>query len=366
MGPEAGHSASTEQSFDGATAADADGLASHFRAALDEIRGLVRAREPISIDAVVHRFVHGGARFRKAVRLSPGIREALDGLTELAPLHNPTSLRLLDAAGAALPEVPQVVTFDTAFHTTLEPEAFTYPLPLEITEPRALRRFGFHGLSCAYSASRVAELLGHPPGLRLVVAHLGQGASVTAIADGRSVDTTMGFTPLEGLMMGTRSGSVDPGLLLHLQRRGGMSAADLESLLNHDSGLLGVSGLASDMRVLLDAAQRGDGRASLAIRMFVHRARQAIGAMAVTLGGVDALVFTGGIGEHAATVRAAIGEGLGCLGLELDPALNESVRPDAIVSSAASKGRILVITAREDVAMAREARACLSATESAR
>ncbi len=330
------------------------------RAVRDVQQAGAAGKDLAAIDAVVHRVVHGGTRFREPVRLTAEVRAALSRLAELAPLHNPSSLETIDSALKELPEVPHVAVFDTAFHATLPPEAFTYPLPAAWTETWELRRFGFHGLSCAYSTGRAAEMLGRPPrGLRLVIAHLGNGASVTAVANGRSVDTSMGFTPLEGLMMGERSGSIDPGLLLHLQLRCGVSAAELEDKLNHASGLRGVSGVSSDMRKVMNASRAGDRRAALALAIFAHRVRQAIGSMAATLGGVDALVFTGGIGEHAGEIRADVCEGLGCLGLELDARLNAKARPDAVVSSAASSGTILVIEAREDLVMAREATACL-------
>jgi acetate kinase len=288
------------------------------------------------------------------------VREALAELSGLAPLHNPSSLEAIDAALVELPEVPHVAVFDTAFHATLAPEAFTYPLPMEWTEGLGLRRFGFHGLSHSYSAGRAVELLGRgAEGLRLVIAHLGNGASVTAVANGRSVDTTMGFTPMEGLMMGTRSGSVDPGLLLHLLLACGFSAATLDQGLNHASGLVGVSGVSSDLRQVAEASRSGNPRATLALAIFAHRARQAVGAMAVTAGGVDALVFTGGIGEHSVEMRAAVCSGLSCLGLELDASLNAAARPDAVVSSPGSPGAILVVEAREDITMARAAAACL-------
>jgi acetate kinase len=313
-----------------------------------------------AIEGVAHRVVHGGARFTQPVRITPEVRAALTELTPIAPLHNPPSLDVIDAAMAALPEVPHVAVFDTAFHATLSPEARTYPLPYDWSERWGLRRFGFHGLSHAYGARRAAEMIGHSPdGLHVIVAHLGNGASITAVRGGKSVETTMGFTPMEGLMMGTRSGSIDPGLLLYLQRTCGISAEELDHVLNYESGLLGVSGLSSDMRTLNDAAAAGDQRASLAIRMFAHRARQAIGALAVTLGRVDVLVFTGGIGEHSAQTRTAICDGLSCVGLELNEEANVSMRPDAVLSSSRSPGRILVITSREDVTMADAAMSCL-------
>jgi len=355
------HRAWIQESLDEPSTPDSGNLASAVRRVVEEVRARTAADpEMVSVDAVAHRFVHGGSRFIGPVLVTREIRAVLSELSDLAPLHNPASLQVLDAASQELRDVPHVAVFDTAFHATLSPEAFTYALPLDWAPLRGLRRFGFHGLSCAYSSGRAAELLGSSSkDLRLIVAHLGHGASVTAILGGRSVDTTMGFTPLEGLVMGTRSGSVDPGLLLHLLLRAGVQALELEETLNHASGLLGVSGISADMRVLLEEARGGSARASLAIRLFARRARQAIGAMAATLGGVDALVFTGGIGERAASVRAEICDGLACLGLNLDPDLNASAHPDAIVSSTASAGRILILTAREDITMARETVTCL-------
>src|SRR5262245_7561247 len=313
-------------------------------------------------EAVVHRIVHGGTRFIEPVLLTPGIREALTGLADLAPLHLPPSLEVLDAAHRLLPDVPQVLVFDTAFHATLSPEAYTYPLPREWSERWGLRKFGFHGLSPAWSSGRAAELLARPPkSLRLIVAHLGSGASVTAVEGGRSVETTMGFTPLEGLMMGSRSGSVDPGLLLHLERRCGIAAPELEQALYHASGLLGVSGVSSDFRKVLEARRAGDPAARLAFRIFARRTRQAVGAMAATLGGVDALVFTGGIGEHSPELREEACEGLECLGLDLDDRANAAARPDVRISREGSPATILVVAAREDLMMARAASAVLTA-----
>jgi acetate kinase len=315
----------------------------------------VRRRDAsLAIDAVAHRVVHGGARFTAPVRITRDVRASLGELNEVAPLHNPPSLAVIDAAMSMLPDVPHFAVFDTAFHATLSPEAFLYPLPWEWTERWGLRRFGFHGPSHEYAARRAAEMLDRAPdGLRVVVAHLGNGASVTAVRSGASIDTTMGFTPLEGLMMGTRSGSIDPGLIIYLQRTCGVPVEELDRALNKESGLLGVSDVSADMRKVLSAAASGNERAALALRMFTHRARKAIGAMTVTLGGADALVFTGGIGEHSPDVRASICEGLSCVGLELDRRANQTATLDAIVSTPDSRSRILVIAAREDITIAR-------------
>jgi acetate kinase len=304
--------------------------------------------------AVGHRMVHGG-EFTAPVRITSEVRSRVASLAELAPLHNPPGLEALAAAESALPQVPHVAVFDTAFHATLPPAARTYPLPSTWTEEWGIRRFGFHGLNHAYCASRAAEMLGrHVEELRLVICHLGHGCSATAVRGGRSIDTTMGFTPLEGLMMATRSGSVDPGILTHVQLRHGLAAKQVDDVLNHHSGLLGVSGISADMREVLAAARAGDDRARLAVDVYAHRVRQAIGALTVTLGGVDALVFSAGVGENSAEVRAATCRGLDCLGLYLDPEANARCRPDADVARQGATERILLIAAREDLAMLSE------------
>jgi acetate kinase len=300
--------------------------------------------------AVGHRVVHGGEH-TGSVRITREVRERLAALTELAPLHNPPALEALAAAEAVLPDVPHVAVFDTAFHATLSPAARTYPVPREWID-WGIRRYGFHGLSHAYCAKRAAELLARSAdGLRLVICHLGHGCSASAVRDGRSIDTTMGFTPLDGLMMATRCGSLDPGIVTHVQLHHGLGPKQIDDALNHRSGLLGVSGISADMREVRAAVQRGDDRAKLAIDIYVHRVRQAIGALAVTLGGVDALVFTAGVGENDAEIRAAVVRGLDCLGLELDAEANARCRPDADVARRGTRARILVIGTREDLAM---------------
>jgi len=307
-----------------------------------------------ALAAVGHRFVHGGP-FTSTVRITLEIRTRLEALADLAPLHNPPSLAALAAAEEFLPKVPQVAVFDTSFHATLPARAFTYPVPERWTREWGIRRFGFHGLSHAYCARRAAELLGKPiVDLRLVICHLGHGCSAAAVEGGRCVDTTMGFTPLEGLMMGTRSGTLDPSIVLHVQEKHGLTTAAVETALNRESGLLGVSGVSADMREVLAAADAGNERARLALAIYAHRVRQAIGALTVTMGGVDALVFTAGVGEHAAPVREAICWGLECLGLALDHKANGVLHPDADVAREDSFGRILIIATREDVTMLRE------------
>jgi acetate kinase len=310
-------------------------------------------RQAPDVDAVGHRVVHGGSRFRQTVLVDDAVRRGISDLTPLAPLHNQAALAGIEAAMRRYPTVPQIATFDTAFHATIPDAAAIYPLPWEWTESMGLRRFGFHGLSVQYAIRRVSEMLGARP-RRVVVAHLGSGCSVSAVADGRSVDTSMGLTPLEGLMMARRSGSVDPGLLLYLLSHGGLDVATIDAGLNERSGLLGVSGVSSDMRKVLAAADNRDARAGLAVEIFVHRLVAAIGSMVAVLGGLDALIFTGGIGEHSPRIRAAVASRLGYLGIELDADANARAETDADVSVTSAPARLLVLTAREDLAVLAE------------
>jgi acetate kinase len=311
-------------------------------------------------DAIGHRIVHGGERYRHAVRVDRGVRAALGELVELAPLHQRKSLAALDAVSDALPDLPAVACFDTAFHATLPAAASTYALPAEWRERWGLRRYGFHGLSHGWVARRAPELLGREPAdLRIVSCHLGAGASLCAIADGRSLDTTMGFTPLDGLVMATRSGSVDPGILLWLAGKEGLTIAELEDALEHRSGLLGLAGSAN-MREITARAQESDESAQLALDVHVHRLRGSIAAMAAALGGLDALVFTGGVGERSAEVRSRAVAGLGFLDVALDEAANHDASGDADVSAAGTRVRTLVIAAREDVEIAGQTRIALT------
>ena len=313
------------------------------------------------IDAVGHRVVHGGRRFTGAVRITPEVQSAIGELSELAPLHNPASLRGIRAIEQTLPWVPQIAVFDTAFHTTLPEAAQTYALPRTWTTKWGIHRYGFHGLSHAYCSRRAAEMLGHNDS-RLVIAHLGNGASVSAVRNGICVDTSMGFTPLEGAVMGTRSGTLDPGVLLYLLRRKGLTVEQLDYALNYESGLLGLSGISSDMRqILKEVPNCPDAR--LALEVYIHRLVQTIGAMAATLGGVDGLVFTAGVGENSAQVRELVCENLGHLGLELDATANARYKPDADVASRASAGRILVISTREDLTIVRETKRLIRSGE---
>jgi acetate kinase len=311
------------------------------------------AELPAAPEVAGHRIVHGGERFQAAARLDPDVLAALRQLTALAPLHQPKSLAAARAVSLALPDVPAVACFDTAFHAGLPDEASTYALPRHWRERYGVRRYGFHGLSHCYAARRAGEL--SPGARRLVTCHLGAGASLCAVLDGRSVDTTMGFTPLEGLAMATRSGSVDPGLLLWLQQHEELSVSRMAYALEHESGLLGLAGT-SDMREVL---ARDDPQARLALGVYLHRLRAGIGAMAATLDALDALVFTGGVGERSARVRDLACRGLSHLGVAIDATRNGAVDGDTDVRADGSTVAVLVVRAREDLEIARQARALL-------
>lgn len=313
---------------------------------------------PPEIAAAAVRVVHGGRDFRQATLVDAGVLERLRALSSLAPLHNPRALRLIDGVREARPGLPVVACFDTAFHRTLPAAATTYPVPGSWTERWGLRRFGFHGLSHAYASRRAAELLGSLPH-RMVSCHLGAGASLCAIEDGRSIDTTMGFTPMEGLMMATRSGSVDPGLVLFAMRQG-LTVDDVERVLDRESGLLGVSGISADFREVRAAADAGDVAAVLALDVFRHRLVQGIAAMVASLGGIDALVFTGGVGENQARLRQETCDGLLFLGVRLNAENADLSAQDHRLSLDGSPVAVVVVRAREDLEMARQSEALLS------
>jgi acetate kinase len=309
-----------------------------------------------TVDVVGHRVVHGGTQFCESVVIDAKVKAAIAHWGKLAPLHNPPALTAIEAAEAAFPGIPQVAVFDTAFYRNLPRKAFVFPLPYEYYQKWGVRRFGFHGTSYSYCSLRSAEMLnGRSQPLNLVICHLGGGCSATAIRGGAPIATTMGFSPLDGLMMGTRPGSLDPGILLALQREHGLTAEQIARDLNSSSGLLGVSGISSDVAEIEKAAAKGDERASLALEMFADRVRSAIGGLAVTLGSVDALVFTDRVGETSQALRASICDGLELLGLHLDPQLNQQAKPDTDIATAKSAGRILVVHTREELMIAREA-----------
>ncbi|MBW2276499.1 MAG: acetate/propionate family kinase [Deltaproteobacteria bacterium] len=333
------------------------GLRAVFEALVDpDHGGLERLDE---IDAVGHRAVHGSVRFSEATIVDDAVKDELRRASVLAPLHNPVNLLGIEVCEKLLPTgIPQVAVFDTAFHMTMPEHAFRYALPRDFADQRNLRRFGFHGTSHKYVSRTACAFLGKPPAsLRMITCHLGGGASITAVDHGRSVDTSMGLTPLEGLVMGTRAGDVDPGLILHLLREG-MAAEEIDELLNKRSGLLGLSGISGDMQELEQAADRGDTGALLAIQVFCYRVRKYIGAYTAVMGGLDALVFTGGIGEHAAGVRSRICQGLACFGIGLDQRRNrEGAAPEIkaqVISTEDAAVTVLVVPTDEEGSIAGE------------
>jgi acetate kinase len=324
----------------------------------------------VSVDAVGHRVVHGGSRFVVATVIDDTVAEAIADLTDLAPLHQPRALAGIAAVRSALPGVPAVACFDTAFHAGMPAATATYALPRLWTERFGLRRYGFHGLSHAFASRRAAEFLGEKPErLRLVTCHLGAGSSLAAVQGGRSVDTTMGFTPLEGLVMATRCGSVDPGLIVWLLQHGGLTLDEVATGLESSSGLSGLADLlnrSGDMREVRLAAHEGEPGARLALEVHAHRLRREIAAMAAAMNGLDALVFTGGIGEHLPAVRAEAAAELAFLGVAIDEARNNATYADGEITAPGAAVRTLVVTAREDVEIARQARAVLQSAAALR
>jgi acetate kinase len=309
---------------------------------------------PSEIDIVGHRIVHGGRDFEQATVITPDVKSAIARMSVFAPLHNRAELEGIDIVEKYVGNVPQVAVFDTGFHSRLPEAAAVYPGPYEWLA-KGIRRYGFHGINHQYCAERSAQLLGRElNSLKIVTCHLGNGCSLAAILHGRSVDTTMGFTPLDGLMMGTRSGSLDPGILTYLMREEKSTGEQLDNLLNTKSGLLGISGISGDMREIVVAMKGGNGRAKLAFEMFVHRLQSGIGAMITVLGGMDALIFTAGIGENSPEVRAAACGNLGFIGLKLDDEKNGQSPADQEISFSVSAVRVLIIRAQEDWAIARD------------
>jgi len=344
---------------DGRLTASIDLPVRHGCVEADAITGALR---PLgAVDVVGHRIVHGGSEFTHPVLVNDDVVRRLRALTDLAPLHQPVSLDALAAVSRSLPEVPAVACFDTAFHAEMPDAAATYALPLEWRRKWNIRRYGFHGLSHAYAARRATELMNpSAEARRIVTCHLGAGASLAAVVDGRSIDTTMGFTPLEGLVMATRSGRIDPGLVLWLQEHAGIRAAELADAFEHRSGLLGLTGT-TDMRVVIARAEGGDGPAILGLGVYVHRLRAGIASMSAAMGGLDALVFTGGVGENSASVRERATGGLGFLGIAIDPGLNSRHASDREISRDDSIVRTFVLVAREDLEIARQVRQVVAA-----
>ncbi|MFM1843611.1 MAG: hypothetical protein RLZZ490_2354 [Cyanobacteriota bacterium] len=320
---------------------------------------LVQGQNPLlgslnDIDVVGHRVVHGGIDYHSATLITPEVKQAIADLIPLAPAHNPAHLEGIEAIEALLGNIPQIAVFDTAFHRTIPPAAAQYPLPQAWTA-LGIRRYGFHGTSHKYCAHKAAEILGKPlAALKLITCHIGNGASLTAIQKGQSIDTTMGFTPLEGLMMGARSGSIDPAILIYLQQSHGLTPEQLNKTLNKASGLLGVSGISADLRAILQAKEEGNAQAQLAYDMYIHRFRACLGQMLASLGGLDTLIFTAGVGENAATVRGDVCAGFGFLGIDLDSEQNARSPQNAIISTPNSAVTVLIIHTEEDWAIAAE------------
>ena len=309
---------------------------------------------PKEVDVAGHRVVHGGQTFKQPTVITSQVKSAIAGMSAFAPLHNRAELQGIEIVEQTIGAIPQVAVFDTSFHSNLPEAAAVYPGPYEWLS-RGIRRYGFHGINHQYCGERAAQLLGRDlNSLKLITCHLGNGCSLAAIQYGRSVDTTMGFTPLDGLMMGTRSGAVDPGVLTFLMRQDGLSSQQLDDLLNKKSGLLGISGISSDMRQIIKEMKVGNARAKLAFEIFVHRLQSSIGAMIAVLGGLDALVFSAGIGENSPEVRAAACATLGFAGVNLDSSKNAQTSRDEDISLAGSPVRVLVIRAQEDWAIAKE------------
>ena len=313
--------------------------------------GVVKSMD--EIDAVGHRMVHGGEKFSQSVLLTPEVLAAFEACNDLAPLHNPANLKGVHAISAILPNVPQVGVFDTAFHQTMPDYAYMYAVPYELYQKYGVRRYGFHGTSHRYVSKRVCEFLGvKPEGQRIITCHIGNGGSITAIKDGKSVDTSMGLTPLEGLMMGTRSGDIDGGAVTYIMEKEHLDAAGMSNLLNKKSGVLGIFGESSDMRDLEAAAAAGNQRALLAERMYFYRMKKYIGSYAAALGGVDIIVFTGGVGENQASARWAACEGLEFMGVKLDAERNKVRGEEAIISTDDSKVKVVVIPTDEELMIA--------------
>lgn len=322
-------------------------------ALLDKSHGVIASLDELS--AVGHRVVHAGEKFATSVRLDAKVMAALKECIPLAPLHNPANIMGIEAVTEALPKIPQVGVFDTAFHQTMPNNAFIYGVPYGYYEKYGVRRYGFHGTSHYYVAHRAAAMLGKPiEKLKIITCHLGNGSSITAVNGGKSVDTSMGFTPLAGVLMGTRCGDIDPALVPFLAETEKISVKEVDNLLNKKSGMLGLSGVSSDLRDIEEAAERGEARSQLALKVLTYGIKKYIGAYAAAMGGIDAVVFTAGVGENSVTIRAMTCEGLEFLGLELDAAKNNVRSKEAVISTDKSGVKVLVVPTNEELVIARD------------
>jgi acetate kinase len=324
-----------------------------LKALVDPNHGAVKSLD--EVDAVGHRVVHGGEKFADSVLIDDEVIKAMKDCIELAPLHNPPNIIGIEACKELLPNVPMVGVFDTAFHQTMPAQSYVYPLPYELYEEMGIRRYGFHGTSHKYVSERVAALTGKSlEGTKIVTCHLGNGASLTAIKDGKSFDTSMGMTPLEGLVMGTRCGDIDPAIVTFLMNNKKMTAEQVDNLMNKKSGVLGISGVSSDFRDIEGAAEQGNMRAQLALDKFDYTVRKYIGSYAAAMGGIDVLVFTAGLGENSASNRCNICKGLEFLGIELDDCKNDTRGKEVEISKDGSKVKVFVIPTNEEVMIARD------------
>jgi acetate kinase len=330
-----------------------DAIDSVVKVLMDKEYGVIRSLK--EIEAVGHRVVHGGEKFSASALITMEVKVAIRACFSLAPLHNPPNLTGIEACEVAMPKVPQVAVFDTAFHQTMPPKAYMYALPYEMYENYKVRRYGFHGTSHGYVARRAAEILGNPiDELKLITCHLGNGSSIAAIKNGKCIDTSMGLTPLAGLCMGTRCGDIDPAIVTFLMEKEGLDSKGISNLLNKKSGVAGLSGVSSDFRDLEAASELGNFRAELALEMFEYQCRKYIGAYAAAMGGVDVVVFTAGIGENTARVRKGAVEGLEFLGLKIDPVKNQVRRQEMIISTEDSSSVIMVVPTNEELEIALE------------
>ncbi|WP_309492609.1 acetate kinase [Candidatus Hecatella orcuttiae] len=325
-----------------------EGLSLVMKAMLDEEHGVIKDLREIA--AVGHRVVHGGAAFTEPALITPEVQEKIRECIPLAPLHNPANLAGITEAKKQLPEVPHVAVFDTAFHQTMPEKAYMYAVPREFYIQYGVRKYGFHGTSCRYVSKKAEEMLGSSSDrLKMIICHLGNGVTLNAVQGGKSVDTSMGLTPLEGLIMGTRCGDIDPGVIFYLHRRANLSVEELDKILNKKSGLLGVSGVSNDMREVIKGAEAGNSRCKLALEMYAYRVKKYIGAYAAAMGGLDVLVFTAGIGENSPLMRGMICENLEFLGVKLDGEANvKTVKAEGVISSPDSKVKVLVVPTDEE------------------
>ncbi len=330
-----------------------EGIQLVIKALLDQAHGVLTSLD--EIDAIGHRVVHGGEKFQQSTLITDDVIAQIQAVSDLAPLHNPHNLAGIAVCNQIMPNKPQVAVFDTVFHQTMESQAYTYALPYRYYQEYGVRRYGFHGTSHQYVTKRAAKVLARPlADLKLISCHLGNGASITAVKAGKSIDTSMGLTPLEGLVMGTRSGDLDPAIINYLIEKENLTISDVDSILNKQSGLLGISGISNDLRDIQKAAREGNKQAQIALDVFIYRIQKYIGAYFVALGGVDAIIFTAGVGENESNIRKEICDGLGVLNIKLDATSNQLRGEEACISTIDSSVAVLVIPTNEELMIAQD------------